>query len=219
MTADPNLLDRLQRADSWIKAAAKFGPDQRHEAFISYYIAFNCLYGRRRYEGDEAQIEEDLRAFFKKALVLHHRDVQRGRFILTDALEACRKDGAVLIRDRFLFNQYWRKPQPPGLLQAKLNREAMHALGALGEGKYEEFLLLMFRRMSVLRNQIMHGGATYGPKSFGRGSLAKGLQVLRVMVPAFYALVLAYGAGLKWDPVPYPRSGAQSRQHTSGEAR
>lgn len=213
MLADQGLLDRLQRADSWIQAASGLEPDQLHEAFIFLYIAFNCLYGRRKYEGDETQIEEDLDAFFSKILAMHGTDVQHGGTILKDALTTCRQDGAVLIRDRFLVNRYWRGTQPPAALQAKLNKEALGALEALVDSAYREFLSLVFRRISVLRNQVMHGCATYGARSYGRASLTKALRVLRALVPAFYQLVRRYGHDVVWDPIPYPRLGSQQHPH------
>lgn len=213
MAADQGLLDRIQRADSWIQAAAGLKPEQLHEAFIFLYIAFNCLYGRRKYEGDQAQIEEDLDVFFSKILAMHRKDVQEGGTILKDALGACRQDGAVLIRDRFLVNRYWRGAQPPAALQTKLNKDAIGALEALADGDYQEFLSLVFHRISVLRNQVMHGCATYGARSYGRASLAKALRVLRLLVPAFYELSRRYGHELAWDPIPYPRLGSQQHPH------
>ena len=213
MPADQGLFDRLQRADSWIQAASDLQPERMHEAFIFLYIAFNCLYGRRKYEGDEAQIEEDLDAFFSKILAMHRRDAEEGGTILRTALAACHQDGAVLIRDRFLVNRYWRGTQPPAMLQTKLNKEALGALEALADGDHREFLSLVFRRISVLRNQVMHGCATYGARSYGRAALAKALRVLRVLIPAFYQLVRQYGHDLAWDPIPYPRLGSQQHPH------
>lgn len=72
---DQNLEDRLKRADSWIQATAALRPEQLHESFIFLYIAFNCLYGRRQYEGDETQIGKDLAEFFKKVRAMSDRDV------------------------------------------------------------------------------------------------------------------------------------------------
>ena len=214
MASDQGFRDRLQRADSWIQAAAGLTPEQFHESFIFLYIAFNCLYGRRKYEGEETQIVEDLDAFISKILAMHEQDARQGGTTLKNALAACRQDGMVLIRDRFLVNQYWRGTQPPAALQVKLNQEALGALEALADGDYREFLTLVFRRISVLRNQVMHGCATYGARSYGRASLSKALRVLRVLVPAFYELSRRYGHEQTWDPIPYPRLG--SKQHPRG---
>jgi len=207
---DQGLEDRLQRADSWLQAAAALRPDQQHEAFIFLFIAFNCLYGRRQYEGDDAQIGKDFDEFFKKLRVLHEHDVADGGAALKKAVAAARRDGAILIRDKFLSNRYWRGGSSVAL-QKQLNRDAGAVEEALALGSYDLFLDLTFRRVSVLRNQIMHGCATYGPRSYGQASLAKGLRFLKVMVPAFYDLAKRYGHEVKWEPVPYPRAG--TKQH------
>jgi hypothetical protein len=209
MATEQGLRDRLQRADSWIQAASDLPSDRMHEAFIFLYIAFNCMYGRRKYEGDETHIEEDLTSFFAKISVMRQKEMQKGGTLLKDALMTCQQDAAVLIRDRFLVNRYWQGNQSATALQAKLNKEAVGALQAIADGNYGEFLSPVFHRISVLRNQIMHGCATYGSRSYGRASLAKALRVLRVLVPAFYQMMRQYGHDLAWDPIPYPRLGSQ----------
>ena len=208
---DQGLDDRLQRANSWIQATAGLRPEQLHEAFIFLYIAFNCLYGRRQYEGDETQIGKDLAEFFKKLRVMHERDGENGGAILKKAIAAARHDGAILIRDKFLSNRYWRGGDSSVSLQKQLNGDARMVEEQLALGSSDMFLDLTFRRISVLRNQIMHGCASYGARSYGQASLTKGLRFLKAMVPAFYELTKQYGHEVKWDPVPYPRSG--SKQH------
>ncbi len=209
MATDRGLFDRLQRADSWIHAASELQPDRMHEGFIFLYIAFNCLYGRRQYEGDATQIGEDLEIFLDKILAMNQIDRERGGTILPDAVTACRQDGIVLIRDRFLAHRYWSDNKSSPALQAQLNQEAVDALDGLKSGDVHLFLSLIFQRISVLRNQVMHGCATYGTRSHGRGSLIKALHILRVLIPAFYRLAHDYGHSLNWDPIPYPRLGSK----------
>lgn len=140
-------------------------------------------------------------------------DVENGGAIHKNVLAVARRDGATLIRDRFLVNRYWRSEESPVPLQKKLNRVASMAEEQLDLGSYDMFLDLAFQRISVLRNQIMRGCATYGPRSYGLASLAKGLRFLRVMVTAFYELTKRYGHELKLEPVPYPRSGSGQHPH------
>ncbi len=205
---DQGLIDRLHRADSWLQAAMRQPQDQLHEAFIFLYIAFNCLYGRRQHEGEEAQFKQDLHEFLKKILALHEEDRRQGGTLLAAAVSAGRQDGAVLIRDRFLVSRYWRGGQSASVMQAKLNQDAARALERLEAGVLLDFLTLAFRRVNVLRSQIMHGCATYGPRTYGRGSLTKGVRFLRAVVPALYELMRRYGHLVKWEPVPYPRLGS-----------
>jgi hypothetical protein len=207
-----NLTDRVRRADSWMKAAARLQKDQLHETFLFLYIAFNCLYGRRQYDEDEGKIGEDLKTFFRKIVTLAEYDKKDGERALEKAIAECRGDGAILIRDRFLDNRYWRRDLPVRPLHEQLKSDAKTALEQLAAGDPGEFLLLTFRRVSVLRNQIMHGCATYGPGSAGRPSVAIAVRVMNVMIPAFHSMIRNYGSHVEWDPIPYPRLG--SAQHS-----
>ena len=208
MTSTQSLTERLQRAESWLTAASALAPSLNQESFIFLSIALNSLLGRRRYEGDKAHVREDIDEFMKKVMVMHKNDEEHGGTFLRKAVTACRKDGAVLIRDRFLKDAYWRRSVPSPELQQRLVRESLHATARILEGDYRTFLSLVLNRMVVLRNQLMHGCATYGPRSLGRSSLQCGTRFLKIMVPAFYELASNYGQAVRWDPVPYPRLGS-----------
>ena len=213
MTSEQSLAERVERAESWITAASSLHSTQLHETFLFLSIALNSLVSRRRYEGDKAQVHEDLDEFLKKILVLHKLDQDRGGRLLRKAIQSCRQDGAVLIRDRFLKDAYWRRAEPSPELQQRLVRESLHATGRLLDGDYRTFMSLTFNRITVLRSQITHGCATYGAKSMGRSSLTRGVRFLKVMVPAMHRLIAQYGHAVKWEPVPYPRLGSQEQSY------
>ncbi len=111
MTSEQSLAERLERAESWITAASSLHTTQLHERFLFLCIALNSLLTRRRYEGEKALLREDLEEFLKNILVLSKLDEDRGGTILKKAIQACRQDGAVLIRDRFLKDAYWRRSE------------------------------------------------------------------------------------------------------------
>jgi hypothetical protein len=211
MVGDQNLHDRVRRADSWIKASARLQSEQLHETFLFLYIAFNCLYGRRPYEGDETRIDEDLQIFFEKILELAEHDRKGGGETLQGAIKASSKDGALLIRDRFLDTRYWKRVLSVERLHDALKFDAKAALAQVAAGEYADFLFLTFKRISVLRNQVMHGCATYGPATAGRSSLAIAVRLMKALVPAFQILIRSHGQHVPWEPVPYPRLG--SAQH------
>lgn len=209
MTSEQSLQERLQRAESWLTAATAIPTTQFHETFLFLSIALQCFMGRRRFEGDKDQVQEDLQQFLKKILALHHLDEKQGGTVLKKATAACRQDGAVLIRDRFLKDAYWRRSQPSPQLQQRLVQESLHAVTRLVEGDYRTFLSLSLNRIVILRNQITHGCSTYGAKTHGRSSLMRGVKFLKILVPAIHQLAFTYGHTVKWDPVPYPRLGSQ----------
>ncbi|RMH33377.1 MAG: hypothetical protein D6690_12305 [Nitrospirae bacterium] len=209
MNRQQDLQDRLDRARSWIEAARVQPSGQKHAAFIFLYIAFNALYGRRRYEGSEEEARRDRQDFLRRLRRMHDYDLRHGQNVLQRALEACRNPGIALIQDIYLRDDYWKRKVRAGELREQFRRRATQATASLTAGRYEEFLELLLQRLTVLRNQVFHGCATYGPKSKGIESLENGLAVLRVLVPAFHELMSRYGQHLDWPPIPYPRVGSE----------
>ena len=180
-----------------------------HAAFVFLYIAFNALYGKRRYEGTEAKIRKDREEFLKRLRVMQTRDMRFGQGILLKALKACRLPGAALIRDTFLRDTYWNKKEKAKVMREQFSRAAMRADGSLDKGQYEDFLDLVLRRLTVLRSQVIHGCATYGPPSKGFESVKAGVAVLKELVPVFHTLMTTYGHHVDWPPIPYPRTGSE----------
>jgi hypothetical protein len=77
-----DLEDRLTRAYSWVDAARSLPANQMHTAFVFLHIAFNALYGKRRYEGKEDEARNDREEFLKHLHVMHTHDTRFGQGIL-----------------------------------------------------------------------------------------------------------------------------------------
>jgi hypothetical protein len=207
MIRTQDLQDRLQRADSWIKAARKLEPDSLHAAFVFYYIAFNSLYGLRLYEGTKTEADQDLKAFLRRIKILHDLDIRNGSRILPQAIQACCESGGDLIKDFIPTNRYWKRIAKAADI---FNSQDTEAVDSARKGQYEDFLRLVLQRLNVLRNQVFHGCVTYGAASKGVPTLKAGLAVLKEVVPSFYKLMDEYGDYAKWPPIPYPRLGSEA---------
>lgn len=204
-----DLEDRLTRAFSWMEAARSLPANQTHMSFVSLYIAFNALYGQRRYEGKEDEARSDRVEFLERLYVLHTHDMRFGQGILLKGLKACRQPGGALIRNTFLRDSYWNKTEKAKELRNVFAHVAAKAEARLERGQYEEFLKLVLQRLTVLRNHVIHGCTTYGPRSKGLATLEDGLAVLKELVPAFCLLMAQYGSHVVWPPIPYPRTGSE----------
>jgi hypothetical protein len=204
------LQDRLYRAKSWMNAAAALPPDQKHAHFAFLYIAFNALYGCRRYEGSREEVAKDRQEFLKRLKTMTEYDSRYGVNLLRRALKTCHKECRELIVNYFLRDSYWRKEKTSQELSKEFTQQWRWADQVLSRGKYEVQLDLVLRRLTVLRNQIMHGCVTYGPTSKGLPSLLDGLAVLREIMPAFYELMQKYGHHVTWPAIPYPRVGSDA---------
>lgn len=218
---EQNLADRLSRAKSWLLAASNLEREKKpeeidqHTVFIFRYIAFNSLYGRWKLEGTEKLAWKQRDRFFDNLLTLHSADQKRKgtkELILRDALAACRSHWLRLIEDEFLDKEgYWYVQEHKQGFKGKYQSQKFTALRRLNQQEYKALLHSIFSRVWVLRNQIMHGGATFGPASFGWESVKNVNPVLRILVPAFSRLMEEYPDSVTWPPIPFPR--IRSEQH------
>ena len=186
-----DLEDRIKRAGSWIEAAGQLRRQDhhRHAEFVTLYVAFNSLYGRRQYEGTASQVHEDLERFLDRLKLLRQKDEAARGATLSKAILSCREECLRLLASPFHRDDYWKRRVDLGIIQAKCAADVRRAREALGEGRYEDFLRPLLRRLTVLRNQVVHGCVTYGQSSRGFEGLMDGLVILRALAPAFQRLV------------------------------
>ncbi|ALA59734.1 hypothetical protein NITMOv2_3341 [Nitrospira moscoviensis] len=204
------LCDRLHRARSWINAANALPVEQKHAQFTFFYIAFNALYGHRRYEGSREENAKDREEFLKRIRTLRDYERRAGQDCLRGVLGKCQDQCGKLILNYFLRDTYWRKERTSKELQRDFSLQRRLADQEYAKGCYDLQLDLILKRLNVLRNQVFHGCVTYGPGSKGLSSLMDGLTVIRELVPAFYALMDKYGQHLNWPAIPYPRVGSDA---------
>jgi hypothetical protein len=195
---------------SWINAAKALPVDQKHAQFVFLCIAFNALYGRRRYEGSRDEAAQDRQEFLKRVKTMSDYDRRYGKHTLIRALEARRKECGELIVNHFLRDSYWRKEKTSKQLRDEFTKLKQRADEQLSKGRYDEYVDFVLSRLGVLRNQIVHGCVTYGPSSKGLPSLEAGLAVLKEIVPVFYDLMDKYGHHVSWPAIPYPRVGSEA---------
>jgi hypothetical protein len=212
-----NLLDRLSRAESWLCAAsnleATVGPNEvdAQTVFLYRYIAFNSLYGMWKFQGSEKQTWTQLDRFFDNILILHSEDRHRKGNTLRTALLQCQSSWLGLMDNEYLDKGYWAVQEHLPGFREKYRSAKFGALRRLSQQEYKDLLHSIFSRIVVLRNQIVHGCATFGRVSLGWKSVTTANPVLRTLVPAFLLLMGQYPDSVDWPPIPYPRRG--SAQH------
>ncbi|MBI4591452.1 MAG: hypothetical protein HY725_21705 [Candidatus Rokubacteria bacterium] len=197
---DSQRASRLYRAESWIRrAAALRRPDELDSRFISYWIAFNALYGQARDTAEERPREDSsMREFLGKMVRLAgaspglRRTLQR---IEGELLE--------LLKNQFLRREYWEDGFTDGL-DDKIHAAEREVQDALrGAGALGRLLIQVFDSLYVLRIQVFHGCAKEG-SSANRASLEPAVAIVRRVVPLFWAIVKRAGADEDWGPLSYP---------------
>jgi len=155
----PELSLRVHRALSWLDRAERCGDADGR--FIFLWIAFNAAYAR---EVDLSEASSEKARFFSFLDTLAELDSARGRRFSSLFWENYTDSVKVLLKNQYIFNDFWLYQS--GLIDedtwksrfARANDKALHAWM---EGDTAAVLRILFSRLYVLRNQLMHGAATW----------------------------------------------------------
>ena len=171
---------RVHRTLSWLSRAER-EPDDPDARFLFLWIAFNAAYGGERDPSDERPRERDAFAAFLDRLV---------GLDTSGRLHACVSDRfrwqvRLLLENPYVFGPFWSHHNGvPGY--DTWNWSFDRALGsfevALASRNTTKILSLLFDRLYVLRNQLMHGGATHG-SGVNRAQVDDGAEILGALVP------------------------------------
>lgn len=179
-----NLRVRVHRALSWL-ARAEQEPDDGDARFLFLWIALNAAYASEF--GFEQSERERAHAFVVKLLA---RD-SAGR--LQQAVHG-QFTGPIrtLIDNPFVFEPFWKAMREhDGSNQWKSSFAAAKraALQALMERKTDVVLSIVLDRLHVLRNQLVHGGATWNG-SANRTQVKDGAAILGTILPLILDLLI-----------------------------
>ncbi|MGA1210092.1 MAG: hypothetical protein ACO3U4_10700, partial [Gemmobacter sp.] len=196
---------RGHRASSGIGRAEAERAD--HDArFLFLWIAFNAAYAdARRLDAQgrrDASKHERARidAFFDLVVRLD----ASGR--IYDAIWA-RFSGPVrvFLENPFVFRPFWdhQNGEATGAgWQAAFERDQKRLAEALANRRTAQILGTLFDRLYVLRNQIVHGGATWNGK-VNRDQMRDGAAILGFLVPVFVDIMLV-NPHEAWGDAFYP---------------
>lgn len=188
---------RLHRALSWLGRAEREDKDP-DAAFIFLWIAFNAAYAR---EFGQDENERQRLGQFVAQLVAVDTD-QRLR-----ALAFSQFSGPIrtLIENKFVFEPFWtalREHDASDTWERKFHASHKAALASIVNGDTATVLSIVFDRLYVLRNQLVHGGATWNGK-VNRAQVKDGVRILGAIIPAILGLMLDH-PGLEFGDVLYP---------------
>ena len=190
---------RTHRAISWLEQAERArkagDPDL---TFTMYWIAFNAAYAK---DLSRTRSEKDaFSAFFNHLLNLDRRGV------IADTVQSHRPDPIdSLLKNEFLFRPFWKHANGR-LSRAAWEREFAESNRVLDdrtEANTGLILKTLFDRLYMLRNQVVHGGATWR-SSLNRDSVRDGARIMAVLVPIFVDTMLDFPKA-QWGR-PYYRS-------------
>jgi len=188
---------RLHRAISWLQRAEANG-DDHDTRFIQLWIAFNAAYAG---EFDGERSERERVATFVSRLVAIDRQQQLHALLFQQFTGPIRQ----LIDSRYVFAPFWialRDYDSSERWKQRFDASRKAAMDAVLGQRTAELLTLILDRLYVLRNQLVHGGATWN-SSINRAQLRDGCALLSALLPAMITLMMETDA-FAGDAIAYP---------------
>jgi hypothetical protein len=198
----PNLALRVHRAISWLhRAELQAAQGDKDGEFIFLWIAFNAAYATTIDDRIHLDEQRTFRAFLQKLV-----DLDGGRARLTGLVwEAFPGPIRVLLDNPYLFQDFWNFHN--GTLaedEWKRRFEAAKRVAKLALANRDTVTVLgvALSRIYTLRNQLMHGGATWN-SSVNRDQIRDCTALLGRLVPVVIEVMLDHPETL-WGDACYP---------------
>lgn len=193
---------RMHRSLSWLQRAEAAGEDD-DVAFVCLWIAFNAAYAQdmgdgitserqvfRNFVGDVCRLDADkaLAALVWQVFPGSIRLLLDNQYVFQpfwDALNNPRSDGSI--------PDHWREAFDEA-------RQRVHR--ALAQQDTERVLYEVLVRLYTLRNQLMHGGATWN-SSVNRAQVRDGHALLKRLIPVMLGVMMNHPSQFEGRPF-YP---------------
>jgi hypothetical protein len=194
-----NLSLRVHRALSWLDRAEKCANDD-DARFIFLWIAFNAVYSEECGETMPNAARGLFESYFGKVVRL---DTERRIY---DAIWA-RFPGPIrmLLENKYVYQPFWsHHNQLPGFAdwEERFAAAKRKLSQALVRQDTSVVLTTLFDRLYVLRNQLVHGGATWN-SGVNRAQVRDGAAILAFLIPLFVDLMMD-NPGTAWGKAHYP---------------
>ena len=189
---------RSHRALSWLDRAEQC--EDVDGKFIFLWIAFNAAYANEIVEGERAHEKKTFVMFLEKLVELDTDDILY-KLIWTEFSGSIR----VLLNNQFVFEPFWeyhRGNIPQEQWKSSFESAKAAANRALAEHRTADALSIVLSRMYTLRNQLVHGGATWNSR-VNRDQLSDCASFLGKLVPHVIQLMLDNPNTL-WGDAVYP---------------
>ncbi len=183
-----NLRLRVHRAISWIQRAEMAAVDGDPDiAFTCYWIAFNAAYAEDTAHAAEVTARALFADYFDKILRLDD-----GGTIVNAIWEQLSGPVNDILDNQYVYEPFWKHVNGVSghdNWEARL-RSDMQAINQARAGQKTDLLLAtLFDRLYVLRNQILHGGATWN-SSVNRKQVDDGAEIMAFLIPCFVGVMM-----------------------------
>ncbi len=190
---------RVHRAISWFGRAEQEidDPDAR---FIFLWIAFNAAYASDLPDKRMLTEKGHFSMFIERLVSL-----DRKKRLAALVWEQFPKSIRLLIDNKYIFQPFWddQAGRTEGVnWEEQFAKAKVAANAALGNHDTATVLSIVLFRLYTLRNQLMHGGATWAG-SANRDQLRDAPRMMEKLVPAIIEIMMDASGEVWGDPV-YP---------------
>lgn len=190
---------RVHRALSWLNRA-EHETDDGDAQFIFLWIAFNAVYASPSLKEDGYTEQAVFRRFLADVLRLDsHKHLSN--LVWHQFSQAIR----VLLDNPYVFQPFWDAQSPDALnpdWRSLFETDKRRAHEALARQDTHGVLLTVLKRLYTLRNQLLHGGATWNSQ-VNRDQVRDGARVMSQLVPILIDILMDHPE-YPWGAVMYP---------------
>ncbi len=195
----PSLSLRTHRALSWLQRAEK-ETDDNDARFLFLWISFNAAYANQILDRKYLTERRLLLGFLNRLV-----ESDKEGLIYEIVWEQFSSSIRVLIRNKYVYQPFWdyqNGQKSESEWMEAFERSKRSANRALGRTDTKKLLAVIFDRLYVLRNQIVHGGSTWNSR-INRGQMQDGANILGHLVPTIIHLMMENHDQL-WGDASYP---------------
>ena len=190
---------RVHRALSWLERAEKAG-DDRDAAFIFYWIAFNAAYADNHKDLTPVGERQAFEDYFAKIVQL-----DKNHLIYEAIWTRFSSSIRLFLDNKYVFQPFWSHQNGETGYddwEARFEKSKQRVRASLAQRNTKAILTTLFERMYVLRNQLVHGGATWN-SSVNRAQVNDGARIMSFLMPLFIDLIMENPI-ISWGAPYYP---------------
>lgn len=191
-----NLSLRVHRALSWLDRAEQAAKDEDAQ-FIFLWISFNAAYANEIDDHRRFTEQETFRNFIERLIDLDTNN-RLADLVWLEFNSSIR----VLLRNKFVFQPFWdfhNQKKTEQEWKDDFDTSNAFAHKALGHKNTAAVLSVIFSRLYTLRNQTIHGGATWN-SSVNRDQMRDAVAFMRKFVPSIIEIMMSNANELWGEP-------------------
>lgn len=187
---------RLHRAISWLRCAEDYTETDDDMSFVALWIAFNSCYSINDDQPDHT-FWSDFQKFTDKLESLD-TDKEIYNCLWFNFSSSVR----MLIENQWVFGPFWQSQRVGNDAWVRsFDGSKKRAFHALANNEVSILLSIVMDRLYVLRNQILHGGATWQSR-VNREQVKDAKRMLFELLPIFIEIMMNNDDD--WGEIHYP---------------